>query len=147
MSGKIPKLILKYEKTEKERLKKNSKINNTQNKNSNYSYIYFVFLYNKNKVVEIRTNNFDAFKGEIIELKIYPTNNKLKGVILINVTNTTKCCTYKKLYIPLSYISTCIPVVDNTNTKEQKDISNAILNSYKSLLVNEIYEKFKKIGG
>ncbi|SBT71455.1 conserved Plasmodium protein, unknown function [Plasmodium malariae] len=153
MKEGIPDLILKFEKKEKERLKRKRKRktnrNNVQNRGSQ-SFIYFLFLHNKNKVVEITTNNFDLLKGEIIEVKKYTSNNKLKGIILTNaIKNNLTNCTFEKLYISLSNIYTCMPITSNSNEplKEKKNIATVIINSYKILMVNKIYEKFKKIGG
>ncbi|GAB66633.1 hypothetical protein PCYB_094170, partial [Plasmodium cynomolgi strain B] len=117
-----------------------------------YSFIYFLFLHNKNSPIEITTNNFDVLKGEISEIKKYPSNNKLKGVILTNVIKKGSIgkCTFKKAYISLANIRFCVPVGSHGNAKVaggEKTISSVIINGYKNLMVNEIYEKFKKIGG
>ncbi|ANQ08059.1 Uncharacterized protein PCOAH_00026970 [Plasmodium coatneyi] len=155
MNEKIPDLIVGHEKKEKERLRRTRRKKNTNNyihRRDKYSFIYFLFLHNKNNPVEIRTNNFDVLKGEISEIKKYPSNNKLKGVILTNVIK--KCSidkfTFKKVYISLANIRSCVPVGSHGNTKvagRGKTISSVIINGYKNLMVNEIYEKFKKIGG
>ncbi|VWU52009.1 conserved protein, unknown function [Hepatocystis sp. ex Piliocolobus tephrosceles] len=151
MKENIPELIVEYEKNEKAKLIKQRKKNYYNiNKRGSYSFIYFLFLYNKNNIVEIITNNYDSLKGEIIEIENYPNNNyKLKGIVLINVTKNHKLdCIFKKLYIPLSNIRTCAPVVSSSNNLiKHKSISNVIISGYKNLMVNEIYEKFKKIGG
>ncbi|CRH00231.1 conserved Plasmodium protein, unknown function [Plasmodium relictum] len=146
MNENIPELILKYERKEKERLKKKKKKRKIYN--INYSFIYLIFLYNKNNLIEITTKNFDSLKGEIIEIK-KNSNNSLKGIVLINVIkNNQTNFLFKKLYISLLNIYTCIPINNclNNNIKE-RNVSKVILNGYKNLMLNEIYEKFKKIGG
>ncbi|CAA9988384.1 conserved Plasmodium protein, unknown function [Plasmodium knowlesi strain H] len=154
MKEKIPDLIVAHEKKEKERLRRTRRKKNTNNyihRRDKYSFIYFLFLHNKNKPVEITTNNFDVLKGEISDINKYPSNNKLKGVILTNVVKKgSDKCTFKKAYISLANIRSCVPVRSHGNTKvagREKTISSVIINGYKNLMVNEIYEKFKRIGG
>ncbi|KJP90249.1 hypothetical protein AK88_00097 [Plasmodium fragile] len=155
MNEKIPDLIVGHEKKEKERLRKTRRKKNTNHyihRKDKYSFIYFLFLHNKNNHVEITTNNFDVLKGEISDVKKYPSNNKLKGVILTNVIKkgSINKCTFKKAYISLANIRCCVPVGSHGNAKgtgREKTISSVIINGYKNLMVNEIYEKFKKIGG
>ncbi|GAW81125.1 hypothetical protein, conserved [Plasmodium gonderi] len=156
MNEKIPDLIVKLERKEKERLirKRKKNISKKIYNRSNYSFIYFLFLYNENNIVEITTNNFDVLRGLIIEIKKYTNNNKLKGIILTNVIKNNQFgdkYTFKKVYISLSNIITCMPVVltnGNANVSiKSKSISNVIIHGYKNLMLNEIYEKFKKIGG
>ncbi|EUD67204.1 hypothetical protein C922_02354 [Plasmodium inui San Antonio 1] len=155
MNEKIPDLIVGHEKKEKERLRRTRRKKNTKNyihRRGKYSFIYFLFLHSKNNPVEIITNNFDVLKGEISEIKKYPSNNKLKGVILTNVIKKgcIDKCTFKKAYISLANIRSCVPLGSHENAKvarREKTISSVIINGYKNLMVNEIYEKFKKIGG
>ncbi|CAG9477123.1 conserved Plasmodium protein, unknown function [Plasmodium vivax] len=155
MNEKIPDLIVGHEKKEKERLRRTRRKKNANDyihSRGNYSFIYFLFLHNKNNPIEITTNNFDVLKGEISEIKKYPSNNKLKGVILTNVIKEGSIdkCTFKKAYISLENIRFCVPIGSHGNAKlpgREKTLSSVIINGYKNLMVNEIYEKFKKIGG
>ncbi|SBT35636.1 conserved Plasmodium protein, unknown function [Plasmodium ovale wallikeri] len=150
MNAEIPDLILSFEKKEKERLQRRRKKKNSNWKNgTSYSFVYFLFLHNKNGVVEISTTNFDTLQGEITELKKHSSNNKLKGIFLTNVVKKSQSIgIFEKVYIPLSQINTCMPVdVSPGKPIKEKSISRTIINGYKNLMVNEIYDRFKKLGG